>query len=109
MIHTDEGTAVARCPRCGSHDRVSVVAPPKHNPDARFLCGSVLVFTGSTREAQAEADAREASGPRAVGSMCRRGWIKRRTDWTEVPRSARMVIGDVFDCLAATPGWVRGP
>ncbi len=61
MIYTDQGPAVARCPRCGSHDRVSVVAPPKHNPDARFLCEPcVLVFTGSTREAQAEADARVA-------------------------------------------------
>ena len=57
---------VARCPRCGSSERVEVVAPSPHNPDARFFCEPcVLVFTGSREEAEAE-QRHEASKPAAI-------------------------------------------
>ena len=55
VTFTDEGPAVPRCPQCRDTARVEVVAPPKHDPDARYLCGRCsLVFTGSPAEAAAQ-------------------------------------------------------
>lgn len=52
-------TGPALCPRCGSSERVEVIAPPAHDPDARFFCPvDNLAFRGSQAEAQAEQRAR---------------------------------------------------
>jgi transposase-like protein len=55
VTYTSEGPAVPRCPQCRETVRVSVVAPPKHDPNARYLCARCsLVFTGSAEEAAAQ-------------------------------------------------------
>ena len=51
------------CPRCHSSERVEVIAPPAHDPDARFYCPTDnLAFDGSREEAEriAASDAAKA-------------------------------------------------
>lgn len=61
------------CPRCGSSERVEVIAPPAHDPDARFYCATDnLAFTGSPAEAFA-LKARDAAKKAERGELDRIG------------------------------------
>jgi len=52
-------TPTAPCPACGSSERVDVIEPPAHDPDARFYCAKDnLAFRGSPEEAEAMRKAR---------------------------------------------------
>lgn len=68
---------VARCPRCGSSERVEVIDPPAHDPDARYLCRTCnLNFTGSAKEAH-DLAVRDAVKAAERGDMMRRAEVGR--------------------------------
>ena len=65
------------CPRCHSSERVEVIAPPAHDPDARFYCASDnLAFCGSREEAERLAAA-DAAKARERGELDRLGRLGR--------------------------------
>lgn len=68
---------VACCPRCHRSDRVEVIAPPAHDPDARYYCGrDNLAFTGSAKEAH-DLAVRDAAKAAERGDMMRRADVGR--------------------------------
>ncbi len=65
------------CPRCGSSERVEVIAPPAHDPNARFYCPTDnLAFDGSREEAD-RLQAREQAKAAGRGELDRLGRVGR--------------------------------
>lgn len=78
MTNRDDPPEMPRCPRCNSTERVEVIDPPTHDPDARFFCAAHggLVFTGSPSEAFS-LRARDAARAAERGDLDARGRVGR--------------------------------
>lgn len=77
MTAREDPPALPKCPRCDSNERVEVIAPPTHDPDARLFCPTDnLTFTGSQAEAFA-LKARDAAKKAERGELDRIGRLGR--------------------------------